>query len=1769
MTAEQIKALKTKRGNAKRSLTTYENFLKKFDPSKDFPILEKRYKEIETVRKLFEEYQLELEALLEESEELTAYRTEFENLYYETYAIATNLLSEQRKRDTSLVSSPTTSSPSATSSSSLSVSQGVVSSIAAQLVSTVPIPSVTISPSNQSAVLSTPTPVNNNFTAPHAFNHPMSMLPALPTITLPTFSGSFDTWLGFYDLFNSLVNEDHNIPPIRKLIYLKGCLTGEAANVISCLETSSQNYEVAWGLLKERYDDRRFIRDSYIKSLLDTPPISKESSIRSFLDHIQRHLRVLNQLGEPTDYWDSLLIVLFVSKFNNFMRERWEEFSCGVSKPTMKQMLTFLTKRAQLEGSRAQAPAPPPNNSRQAPSNGRAQSRSQQSFAASTSQNRCLYCQGGDHYIYSCKGFAALSPFARYEAAKGSNLCTNCLRKGHHSSQCPSGKCQACGYRHHTLLHFDKSKPEMPPLNASATAFDMPKSTINMHAQVSSEALLATAIVDLVNKQGKIRQCRVFLDAGSQAHFITEKAAKFLNLDKKAVNISVTGVDNTSTSVKHSARATLKSRHSKFQKIVEFLIVPQISQSMPSIAINVTQLEIPKNISLADPEFYKPSEVDALIGVKLFYKLLSVGQISLKNHPDAVLHKTLLGWIVAGEINSNLSVSNVSCHLNLNSPSSDISLTRFWEVEEIPSVAILSSEEKACEEHYKLHTTRTVEGRYVVRLPFNSKKSRLGDSYSSALKRFFALERRFQRDHAIKHDYLEFLREYKELGHMSVSDDLCEDHLGFYLPHHAVLKDDSITTKIRVVFDGSAKTSTGISLNDTLMVGPQLQDSLFTILTRWRSHPYVLTADVEKMYRQILVHPEDAIYQKILYRETSQEPIKTCLLSTVTYGTACASHLSVRTLHQLAYDEGPAYPLAVIALLRDFYVDDLFTGAKTLAEAECIRDELINLLKRGKFRLRKWASNEPALIQNLPQASEGTHMSLDPDATIKTLGIRWSPRDDTLFYTISAPASEATTKRAILSQIAKLFDPLGLLGPIIVYAKIIMQLLWKAGLAWDESIPISIHSLWAQFRAQLSMIEELRFKRSVAFSGAVDVQLHGFCDASERAYGACIYIRSIDEAGHVRTHLVCSKSRVAPVSSLSLPRLELCAALLLSRLYDVAIKTLLLDIKDVYLWSDSTITLHWINTPPHLLKTFVANRVAEIQRLSHRCHWRHVSSQDNPADSISRGQTPAEFVANSIWQTGPSWLQCEPSTWPKGALPSIDIPEMKPIIPDRVLCMKIECGLNDLLEKYHSSHKLKRVVAYVMRFVYNARHKNHRRFDRLSLQELQQAHDLIIRITQHSAFLKEIKQLKNNEVISDNSKLIPLNPYLDEQDLLRVGGRLARSSLTKEQQHPLLLPARHYITRLIITEEHVRLKHAGTQATLYSVRQTYWPLDGRNITRKIIYRCITCFRAKPRAADHVMGILPEPRVTPSRPFLRVGVDYCGPLYIKEKRFRNRSRLKVYVAIYVCMSTKAVHLELVSDLTTEAFIGSLRRLFSRRGKSLEIYSDNATNFVGANRELNELQTLFNSEEHKNSVLSFLTSERITWHFIPPRAPHFGGLWEAAVKSFKHHLIRTVGDTLLTFEQLETCVIEIEAILNSRPISPMSSDPNDLLSLTAGHFLVGGPLTSFPQDDLTDTPSNRLSAWQHAQQLKQHFWKRWHKEYLHQLITLSGHLDKSNGLQVGSLVLIVEENLPPLQWALGRITAVHPGADGIIRVVTVKTSTGEYTRCTKRVCPLPLD
>lgn len=319
-----------------------------------------------------------------------------------------------------------------------------------------------------------------------------------------------------------------------------------------------------------------------------------------------------------------------------------------------------------------------------------------------------------------------------------------------------------------------------------------------------------------------------------------------------------------------------------------------------------------------------------------------------------------------------------------------------------------------------------------------------------------------------------------------------------------------------------------------------------------------------------------------------------------------------------------------------------------------------------------------------------------------------------------------------------------------------------------------------------------------------------------------------------------------------------------------------------------------------------------------------------------------------------------------------------------------------------------------------------------------------------------------------------------------------------------------------------------------AVRQNFWPLSLRSTARKIVRGCITCFKCNPFSSEAKMGILPPPRVTPSRPFSNCGVDYAGPPILREGKRRNARNHKAYICIFVCFAVKAVHIELVSDLSSDSFLSVLKRFMSRRGMPVSIYSDNGTTFVGASRQLSEFFEVLNKEETQNRVRQFAAESGFSWHFIPPNAPHFSGLWEAAVKSAKIHLNKIVGTAHLTFEEMQTILCEIEAILNSRPLTALSSDPNDLSYLTPGHFLVGDALSAFPCRDLSDINQNRLVRWQRVEQLRQHFWSRWSLEYLNQLQQRHKWTEnKGSQLEVGQLVLIKQPNLSPLQWILGRV------------------------------------
>lgn len=440
---------------------------------------------------------------------------------------------------------------------------------------------------------------------------------------------------------------------------------------------------------------------------------------------------------------------------------------------------------------------------------------------------------------------------------------------------------------------------------------------------------------------------------------------------------------------------------------------------------------------------------------------------------------------------------------------------------------------------------------------------------------------------------------------------------------------------------------------------------------------------------------------------------------------------------------------------------------------------------------------------------------------------------------------------------------------------------------------------------------------------------------------------------------------------------------------------------------------------------------------------------------------------------------------------------------------------------------------------------------------------LAVRVTQRTHFQELLKQLTKPNHIVTPPTMAQLAPFLDHTGLIRVGGRLQRSMLSDDAKHPYLLPKSSHVTSLLITAFHRRLLHAGPKLIIAMLRQEFWILSCREAVRRVIFKCVKCTRHKALNPTPCMGILPETRVHSVRPFFSVGTDYGGPYLIKERKRRNTKTTKVYIALFVCMATKAIHVEIVSDLKTDAFLAALDRFIARRGVPTHMYSDCGTNYVGAARQL---KFLFRNKDVQTQI-----SARVicNWYFNPPAAPHFGGLWEAGIKSVKFHLKRVIGTQVLTYEEFETLCVRVEGILNSRPLTPASMDPHDFTALTPGHFLIGQPLLAVPEENITEVPMNRLTRWQLLRQMHQSFWKRWSQEYLNTLQVRQKWTSIQDNLKVDDLVIVEAPNQPPSVWRMGRITAVHPGPDGTVRVVTINTQEGEMKRPVVKVVKLPTD
>nr|XP_029717310.1 uncharacterized protein LOC115260537 [Aedes albopictus] len=666
-----------------------------------------------------------------------------------------------------------------------------------------------------------------------------------------------------------------------------------------------------------------------------------------------------------------------------------------------------------------------------------------------------------------------------------------------------------------------------------------------------------------------------------------------------------------------------------------------------------------------------------------------------------------------------------SCFLAVGNDTLSEQLQQFWQLEEyVNRSPQLSEEDRNCEEHFAVHTTRDSIGRFTVRLPFWEHPSSLGESREIAAKRLCHIERKLEKNPLLK--------------------DYSKDCV--FLPHHCVVKESSSTTKCRVVFDGSSKTSNGKSLNDILMMGPILQDSLINILLRCRFPAVVITGDIQQMYRMIQLSEDDRDYQRILWRWSTTEPVEEYRLNTVTYGTRSASYLATKCVQQLLLSHQDCFPTTVEKAIKGTYIDDVITGADSDEEAKELRTQLSEIFASGGFHLHKWASNSTAALAGVPEEDIEVKaaIELDGSTTIKTIRIHWQPCSDEFKFAYHQPQISQSTKRIILSQIASLYDPLGLLAPTIVMAKLVMQKLWELRVDWDANPPGELTNHWLSLVQHLSVLNHFQ----------------------------------------ISSRLLCSKSKIAPIGNnrTTLPRLELCASVLLARLISNVKSTINEPIFEVHAWTDSQVVLAWLSGGASRWKTFVANRVAEITTHLPAINWDHVDTHQNPADLISRGALPEKLRDNSLWWNGPTW---SPNTGhhppPQSNRSSLTQQQVQQIDREQktTAVSLVAVYENHLLDSlmarfYPNLQMLLRVTARVLRF----RFTDSRETSRLVPYEIDRAMRIYVKHVQHLYFESELVRLEQKREVSRHSSLHQLNPVLDEHGLIRVGGRLQNSSLS-------------------------------------------------------------------------------------------------------------------------------------------------------------------------------------------------------------------------------------------------------------------------------------------------------------------------------------------------------------------------------------------------------
>jgi hypothetical protein len=1601
----------------------------------------------------------------------------------------------------------------------------------------------------------------------------------LPKLVLPEFGGKVTEWTRFWESFEASVDKS-TLPDVSKLTYLLSLLKDEAKRSVEGLPLRGDSYKVAVDVLLERFGRKEAIIFEHIQELMSLNLQGYEGKVptktlRRIEEEVLIHVRSLENLGVRRDLYGVVLTPVILSSLSKDIILEWRRNGKG-KEADLTFLLDFLKEEVErremtdtLKAFSSKTPSSgkhPANQEKKKQTKFKGKSPGTPVHVASaaalsvnskeTSTCTCVFCNKS-HPSEKCSNVYNLSHQQRMDIFMSNRLCFACLKptsRGHISKTCKE-RCPICRGKHHLVLcervHNTESNSTFTPQcsrakdsNSHTTEGASQEVHNIVFAKTESRAsLYQTAKVLVRGSKGQV-QATVLLDCGSDRTYIKQGLAQKVGAKWIGSRQFTYAPFGGGKSTKHRnlheidlCSILCKNESVRVQAIsVQEITVPIVRQELPrSMESKIRHLKFADNIF--DPGSI---DVDILVGLDHYWSI--VGQDSIKLDDQLVAQDTLFGYVVSGsyrtETECDIHVTSISHTLFTLTSNSDMPDCRqFWELD---AIGIGPSDKGRTEQHPTLEkflsSVKFDQGRYSVNLPWKAdKRSQLIDNYDVAKSRLNGLLRRLDKNPSLKEAYSRTLQDMKERAFIEEVHSRESPYPVQYLPHRPVVKEASTSTKIRPVFDASCKASNGLSLNDCLEVGPCLLPNLVEVLLRFRRWRFALSADITKAFLQIGLSEKDRDVHRFLWVVDNQ--VRMFRFVRVTFGVNCSPFLLNASIkHHLGlYTESTV----VQELKENLYVDDWLSGADREEEVQSLYQSAQSIMADAGMTLAKWNSNSKTFQDEI--VSEGNDY-------MKVLGVQWVSTDDVFcFQTLSLPDGIVATKRLLLSVIARIYDPLGFLSPYVMSAKIMFQQVWKLGLDWDDLLPSDLEQNFQTWFNGLKILKSWYVPRKFfekGWSGVeTDLEIHGFGDASELGYGSVVYVKYGSEVA-----LVMSKARIAPVKKVTLPRLELLASLLTARLISFVKKALKLkDATRTFCWSDSQVALAWIKGDPSRWKQFVANRVTEIQSLTAPSQWRYCPTGDNPADLMTRGMSAERFLQSQMWLFGPSWLPGPEDEFPCVGVPKQEVEESESHCGPVLVSGSVSDQVKILpCERWSSFTKSIRVLGWVMRFVSNCKSEKVR--GDLTYEEMSKAKSLLYKVVQVEVFGGELSRLEQKQSVHKNSPLFKLSPFLDDKGLVRSGTRLQLSDLSIEEKHPIILPKGH-LALLIVRHQHLLLKHGGVDTLVSSLRDSLWIIGVRGIAKSVVKHCISCQRQEARSCNAPAAPLPLDRVKQSCPFTVTGVDFAGPLFSVDA-----PKQKLYICLFTCGVVRAVHLELTDSMSVPAFMLAFRRFVARRGLPSVIYSDNALTFVSFKDQFPELYG----------------PNAPQWKFIVPRSPWWGGFWERMVGSVKSSLRKTLGRRALTRIELETTLVEVEACVNSRPLTFVSDDIKCVQPLSPAHFLLNRRYLYQP--DVAELPvvdrEHLLERERLRIELLDQFWEVWRQSYLRNLPAVVHKFHQKGDLCIGSIVLIREDNIPRLRWDMGIVEKLYRSHDGIVRSAQVRISKGVRTRPIHRLHSMEL-